>query len=71
MYKFNEEELALFQQEPLFNQAMRLGWEQQKTKEQAQALLIEALFKIKREQDKREIERIMRAPSIPVINMKG
>ncbi|CAH9011872.1 conserved hypothetical protein [Vibrio phage 121E34-1] len=70
-YDLNQHETELYQIEILYKKAMDDGWRQYMPKEKALALLVVGLFDIKREQDKRELERIMRAPSIPVINMKG
>lgn len=68
-YDLNQREIELYRNEILYRNAMDAGWRQQMPKEKALALLVTGLFEIKREQDKCEIERVMRAPSIPVINM--
>ncbi|CAH9015752.1 conserved hypothetical protein [Vibrio phage 237E40-1] len=70
-YNLNAQEAELHQTEQLYRQAMEAGWRRHMPKEEALALLVVGLFDIKREQDDRELKRIMRAPSIPVINIKG
>ncbi|CAH9011918.1 conserved hypothetical protein [Vibrio phage 448O51-1] len=70
-YNLNAHEAELYQTEILYRKAMEAGWRQYMPKEKALALLVVGLFDIKREQDKRELERIMHAPSIPVISIKG
>lgn len=70
-YNLNQHETELYQTEILYRKAMDTGWCRYMSKEKVQALLIEALFEMQRERDKRETERIAYAPAIPAINMKG
>lgn len=69
-YNLNAQEIELYQTEILYRKAMDAGWHQYMPKEKALALLVVGLFDIKREQDKRELERILRAPSISVMDIK-
>ncbi|AUR98941.1 hypothetical protein NVP1257O_26 [Vibrio phage 1.257.O._10N.286.46.A4] len=70
-YNLSAQEIELYQTEILYKKAMDIGWRRYMPKEKALALLVDALFEIKCERDKRELERTMYAPSIPVINMEA